>query len=526
MLTERTEGWTAGLYLAAISAATKGPGVAPAVAFRGDDQFLADYLRSELLSQLPPDELRFLTRTAVLERMTGPLCDAVLESSDSAAELATLERANQFVVALDRNEQWYRYHHLFQELLRSELERAEPELVPQLLSRASVWSEANGEPETAIRYAQAADDVPRVARLVVRSTLPTYHSGRAATVEAWLAWLAGHPGREPDAAVAVIGGLTAALWGRPAEAERWADAAEHATYDGALPDGSASIDSWLALLRAVHCPRGVARMRADAEVAVATIARGSQFRPTALLSLAMSHWLAGEVDQAEDLLVDATEEGMELGVAAAVTNALGARGLIASGRGEWVQAEELTDQALRLIGRSRMEEYPTSALTCAVAARVALHRGNSARCQELLTRAQRLRPRLTYALPYFAVLTRLELARAYLSLADAAGAATMLREIDAISRRRPDLGVLPAEADQLRASLTTLHTHAPGASTLTEAELRLLPYLATHLSFREMGERLFLSRHTVKSHAMAIYRKLDVASRNAAVDRARELALI
>ena len=154
-LTEHTEGWTAGLYLAAISAKASGAGVEGAAGFRGDDHFLADYLRSELLSQLPRDELRFLTRTAVLERMAGPLCDAVLESSDSAAALAALARSNLFVVALDRNEQWYRYHHLFQELLRAELERGEPELVPQLLTRASQWCEANGQPEAAIRYAQA-----------------------------------------------------------------------------------------------------------------------------------------------------------------------------------------------------------------------------------------------------------------------------------------------------------------------------------------------------------------------------------
>ena len=525
-LTEHTEGWTAGLYLAAMSATASGAGVRDATAFRGDDQFLADYLRSELLTRLPRDQFRFLTRTAVLERMTGPLCDAVLDSSHSAATLAALERSNLFVVALDRNDQWYRYHHLFQELLRSELERGDPELVPQLLDRASHWCEANGQPEPAIRYAQAAGDVQRVARLVARSALPTYHSGRAATVEGWLAWLTDHWGTEPDAAVAVIGGLIAALWGRPAEAERWADVAEHATYDGALPDGSASIDSWLALLRAQHCRRGVARMRADAEVAVATLARGSRFRPSALTVLAVSHSLAGEIDQADDLFADATEEGAELGVAAAVTVALGERALIASGRGAWVPAQELTGQALRVIRRSRMEEYPTSALAYAVAARVALHQGDSAGCQELLTRTQRLRPRLTHAMPHFAVQTRLELARAYLTLADAGGAATMLREIDVMSRRRPDLGTLSAEADQLRANLTTLRTHAPGASTLTEAELRLLPHLATHLSFREIGDRQFLSRHTVKSHAMSIYRKLSVASRNAAVDRARELALL
>ena len=219
-------------------------------------------------------------------------------------------------------------------------------------------------------------------------------------------------------------------------------------------------------------------MRADAEVAVATLARGSRFRPSALAVLAASHSLAGELDQADDLFADAVEEGLELGVAAAVTVALGERALIASGRGARVAAGELSDQALRAIRRSRMEGYPTSALAYAVAARVALHQGDSAGCQELLTRAQRLRPRLTHALPHFAVQTRLELARAYLTLADTGGAATMLREIDMMSRRRPDLGVLPAQADQLRASLTTLRTHAPGASTLTEAELRLLPYLS------------------------------------------------
>ena len=145
--------------------------------------------------------------------------------------------------------------------------------------------------------------------------------------------------------------------------------------------------------------------------------------------------------------------------------------------------------------------------------------GTRAAPQELLTRAQRLRPGLTYALPYYAVQTRLELARAFLALADAGGAATMLRETEAVLRRRPDLGALPAQVDELRASLKTMHAQAPGASTLTEAELRLLPHLATHLSFREIGERLYLSRHTVKSHAMAIYRKLNVSSRNAAVER-------
>ena len=267
-------------------------------------------------------------------------------------------------------------------------------------------------------------------------------------------------------------------------------------------------------------------MRTDAELAVATLARGSQFWPNARGLHAISLWLAGEVDQADDLFADVAEEGLELAATDAVTVALGERAAIALGRGAWVQAEEFADRGLRIIRRFGMEEYPTSALVYAPAARVALHRGDVPGAQELIAKAQRLRPRLTYAMPHFSVQARLEMARAYLTLADAGGAATMLREIEVILRRRPDLGELPAQVEELRASLTTMRAHAPGASTLTEAELRVLPYLATHLSFREAGERLFLSRHTVKSHAMAIYRKLNATSRNIAVERARELGLL
>ena len=267
-------------------------------------------------------------------------------------------------------------------------------------------------------------------------------------------------------------------------------------------------------------------MRADAEVAVRTLAPGSPFRPNSLVLLAISQWLAGEIDQADDLFVDAAEEGLELGAPETTTAALGERAVVAIGRGAWVQAEEFVDQATRVISRSRMEEYPVSALVYVLAARVALHRHETKRAHEFLARAQRLRTRLTYALPHYAVQTRLELARAYRTTADAAGAATILREIDALLRRRPDLGALPAQVEELRLSLKTMRVDAPGASTLTEAELRLLPHLATHLSFREIGERVYLSRHTVKSHAMAIYRKLDVTSRNAAVERARELGLL
>jgi LuxR family transcriptional regulator, maltose regulon positive regulatory protein len=525
-LTERTEGWPAGLYLAGLSIRARRGKANGGAAFAGSDRLVADYLKSELLAHLPPDDLRFLTRTAVLDEMSGPLCDAVLEETGSAAVLESLERSNLFVIPLDGNGESYRYHHLFGELLRAELVRADPALVPRLLARATAWCEANAQPETAIAYAQEAGDVDRVARLFERCAQPAYQSGRVATVERWLDWLEAQGALERHVAVAVLGALLASLRGRPGEAERLADTAERGSYRGALPDGSPSIDAWLAVLRALLCRRGVARMHADAELAVRTLARASQFRPTAVLLVAISQWLADEVDEADDLLADVAGEGLDLGAPEPVGVALSARAAIALRRGACVQAEEFAGQALRVIRRSRMVEYPTSAFAYAVAGRVALQRADRARAAEHLAVAQRLRPRLTYAMPWLAVPTRLELARAYLTLADAGGAATMLREVDAIARRRPSLGRLPSEAEDLRSRLATIRAEAPGASTLTTAELRLMPYLCTHLSFREIGERLYVSQHTVKSQAMAIYRKLNVTSRNDAVERARDFGLL
>ena len=360
-LNGRTEGWAAGLHMAALSAKANGPSVTRAPALRGDDRFVVEYLGSELLSRLPRAELRFLTRTAVLERMSGPLCDAVLRTKGSAARLESLERSEMFVAALDRNRRWYRYHRLFHELLRVELERAEPDLVPVLLARAAAWSEEHGQLDGAIGYAQEAGDVDEVVRLVGQCALPAYTSGRAVAVERWFEWLEKRGALGRNAVVAVVGALLATTWGRPVDAERRADLAEHATYEGTLPDGSPLIDSWLALLRAEQCRRGVARMRGDAELALRTVAVGSPFRASATLLVATAHVLTGDLDKADDLLARVVEDGFEVGAVEDVVVALSQRAALACGRAAWVEADEFAARALRLIHRSGIEANPTSA---------------------------------------------------------------------------------------------------------------------------------------------------------------------
>ncbi len=183
-LTRRTEGWAAGLYLAAL-ARTRPERAGSTVLTGTEERLVADYLQTELLAGLSQDDLAFLTRTAVLDRLSAPLCDAVLETTGSGAVLDHLKQDNLFLVPLDGRGEWYRYHPLFKDLLRARLERGGRDQAQTLLRRAADWSEADGRLETALHYAQAAEDVDRVARIAITLAQRMYASGRSATVMGW-----------------------------------------------------------------------------------------------------------------------------------------------------------------------------------------------------------------------------------------------------------------------------------------------------------------------------------------------------
>jgi LuxR family maltose regulon positive regulatory protein len=525
-LVRRTEGWPVALYLAALAIKAQHPRNGAGVGFSGREPFLVDYLQSELLARLSPAEVQFLTRTAVLDRLSGPLCDAVLDTTGSAAVLASLERSNLLVVPLGRQRDWYRYHPLFRELLRGELERHEPELVGKLALRAAQWSQHQGLVEAAIGYAMEAGDADLVARNVEQAAIGVYRSGRLATVQGWFDWFDDHGLVRRHPAVAMLGAWIQALGGHAAAAERWADAAEQGSYEGMLPDGSASIEGWRALLRAKLCRHGVGQMRADAELALQLIPVGSLWRAPGQLLLGISQLLAGDHRVADRVLAEAVEVAQDTGATVAASVALAERAMLAIARQDWPAAATLTAQARSVVASAHLEDCVTSLPLYAAGARVAIHHGNLDQAEQDLTRAQQLRPQATHALPYYSVQARLELTRAYLALADLAAARRVLREVDDLLRWRPDLGTLPHQAGQLRAQLDQVRGEVIGAASLTGAELRLVPLLATHLSFREMGQQLYVSPHTVKSQVMSIYRKLGVSSRGQAVQRVQEIGLL
>jgi LuxR family maltose regulon positive regulatory protein len=525
-LTDRTEGWPAGLYLAALSLRAGGSGAGEVRAFSGEDRFVADYLRLELLSRLTAEDVRFLTRTAVLGRMCGGLCDAVLKRNDSASELESLERSNRFLVPLDRSRTWYRYHHLFRDLLRSELQDREPEIVPELNRRAMEWCEANTLPEAALQYAHGAGDRDAATRLIEQLALPTYFGGGVATVETWLHWYDDEL-RERYPTIAVLGAWVYVLTGRPAEGARWERAAQRSTATPAVPDGSASIEPWIATLRAYTCPVGIERMLADSELALAQLGPAGWWQPAAQVAVGAAHALLGDPERARPALVLATELTAAAGAPDEGSIAFAELALLAMEAGAWEDAATHAGRGLALVDEARLDDYLACGLAMAAAARVSVHQGELTKAREHVAKVHRLRPLLNHELPWLSVQTGLELTRVHLALGEASVAGAVLSEAEGILRVRPDLGTLGEQARELRQRVAASSTSSGAwALSLTAAELRLLPMLTTHLAFPQIGERLFLSRTTIKTHAISIYRKFGVSSRAEAIERAVELGLL
>jgi LuxR family maltose regulon positive regulatory protein len=427
---------------------------------------------------------------------------------------------------MDRQREWYRYHPLFRELLQGELERHEPELAGELIRRAAHWCQQHGQVEAAIGYAMEAGDADLAARGVEQAAISVYRSGRLATVQRWFDWFDDHDLVQQYPAVAMLGAWTQALGGHAAAAERWADATEQGSYERRLPDGSASIEGWRALLRAKLCRRGVTQMRADAELALTLIPVGSLWRAPAQLLLGISQLLTGDLAVADRVLAEAAEVAQDSGATVAASVALAERAILAIGRQDWQAAQTLVAQARSVVATAHLEACVTSLMLYAAGVRVAIHHGDLDQADQDLARAQQLRPQATRALPYYSVQARLELTRAYLALTDLAAARTVLSEVDELLRWRPDLGTLPEQASQLRSQVDQVRGQVIATAPLTTAELRLLPLLATHLTFREIGEQLYLSQHTVKTQALSIYRKLGASSRGQAVQRVQAIGLL
>ena len=235
--------------------------------------------------------------------------------------------------------------------------------------------------------------------------------------------------------------------------------------------------------------------------------------------------LVGDVATARTTLAAAAEAGERLDAQPARSIALSEMALLASDRRDWRAAESYATKARSVVVGAGLDDYPVTALAFAIAARTMVHRGDHIRARSDLTHLAGIVPHLTWAVPWLAIQARVEMARAHLGLGEVAMARALINGMDEVLAHRPDVGALRQTVDALRAQVAASAV-ATRADSLTEAELRLVPLLTTHLSFIEIAELQVLSPNTVKSQAISIYRKLGASSRSDAVARARELGLL
>lgn len=523
-LWRHTEGWPAGLVLAGRAVVADGDPETAIARFTGSDRAVADYLREEVLARLPEDDRAFLARTAILDRLDGPVCDAVAGRAGSAELLRRLAGDNILLEPIRAGATTFRLHSLLREMLLDHLHEHDAMDERELHRRAAQWFLAAEDPDRAAEHAVATGD-PAFAGDVLWTHLPHFVTeGRNAML---LRWLAAFTQRDIGASPALA--LTAAhaqvALGRLDVAVRWQLVAEELLDRHGEDHQVASLRAGALTVRAAACEHGVAQMAADARHAYEIEPASSYWRAPAAMFTGIACHLAGDRDQARDWLDEGVHRAVATPNVATLCRAQLAL-LICEQEGPEA-AVDLVDDALALLTDHRLGEYPTSALVLAAAGLVHAEVGRREHAKRELTDALRLLAVLRDTTPWYAASTRLALANVAVALADPELARSLVTEASRSARRVQGAVVLHAWADLVWSALderadAVLH----GSANLTMAELRILRFLPTHMSFREVGLRLHVSPNTVKTQARAIYRKLEVTSRSEAVARARQLGLL
>jgi LuxR family maltose regulon positive regulatory protein len=523
-LAERTEGWAAGLVLAGLSLRGRPDSSGFVTAFSGGDRHVADYLVAEVLGRQPEELRGFLLRTSVLERLSGPLCDAVLETQGSAELLRELEASNLFVVPLDDRRQWYRYHQLFADFLRLQLGAREPGLVPVLHRRAATWYHAVGQIDEAIHHASAAGDLAEAGALIARHWATHWLGGQRATVARWLDGL-------PDEAiladppVALIAAWTRGFRGASGqETERWLAAAEDEAYGGRAPDGMSSQAFGAALARATLMFDDVGRSLAAASRALELA--GTRPAEFAWAGSALGHalYLSGRSAEARPRLENLVSQVPASVQPYAVVTALAVLSLIAADQ-DGPEAASLARRAVATAEAQGVSFEPLSGIVYLALGRALARQGELAEAEVQLGRALELFE--VDSMLVHRALALLVLASVRHGRGDLPGARTLADQARELVEQSMDPGVLPAVLRQAEEALGSRPRRpVQMAAPLTERELAVLRLLPTRLSTREIGRELSVSVNTVRSHIQAIYRKLQVNSRAEAVTKARHLGLL
>lgn len=523
-LLERTEGWPAGVYLAALSLRGHPSPHAFVRQFDGDNRFIVDFLAEEVLSGQAEEIQQFLMRTSILPQFCAALCDAVAGSANAAGMIEVLERENLFLEPLDDNRHWYRYHRLFAQMLRRRLAAAEPDIIPALHIRASAWHEQWGSTEEAISHALAADDIVRAIDLLARHWWALADIGRTAAVRQWLYSLGENQiGASPVASHVAV--WAAALVGDRESVRRLLPVIEAGDHEGPLPDGLQSLRSSAALLRAVFGFDGLQAMRDSATIA-AELENDpkSPWHALAKAALGFSYYLSGESGAAIAPLEEAVQSKASIPLIRML--ALSVQCLVEVGLGRLSKARGLAEAARELANQSDIAAAPQGALAFTAMGAVYAAQGALDEARREFDHALESRRRMIGISPWPTLEAMLRQAGVLSDLGDRPGAAELADEA------RDLLIALPDGTEALRDRLAELDRRIAGrsrevsrADPLTSREQAVLRLLAGSKSLSEIGRELYISSNTVKTHTRAIYRKLGVSTREGAVEEGRRLGI-
>jgi LuxR family maltose regulon positive regulatory protein len=527
-LQARTEGWPAALYLAALSLRGQPNASVIIDRFTGDDRYLVDYLTTEVLAGQTPELRSFLLQTSILGRLCGALCDAVVGRHDSTARLAELEHSNLLLVPLDTRRQWYRYHHLFGDLLRHELEATDADVLADLHRRASKWYRDAGLIVDAASHAIAGGDVAVLAELVSLHYGLFVDQGQLATVIGWLKAI-------PEQVVAAdwllgfAGGLVYAHAGRFDKAEHWLRLAERAPREvrnGHEPAGPlAALAAYLRLLRG------------DLSVSVALAKRALDQAPAAdpiwalapRMVLAAGLWWTEPTAAARAVQEAIAQAAREAEIPAAMVYSLGNRAALALDEQDEAAADSLAREAVEVMRDSGLDDHPWGSMAHIVHGTLLGRRGDLASAAREIEHGLALGERLqAWQLIAYGSLALAEVRQRQL---EPAAARRLLARVRDLLQALPDPGDGPGRLERTEKMLQLRATRSREAAAapfweLSQREIEVLRLLPSGLSQREIAAELYVSFNTIRTHTRVIFSKLGVTSRAEAVARARELGLI
>jgi LuxR family transcriptional regulator, maltose regulon positive regulatory protein len=518
---ERTDGWPVAVRLATVACDEGGTSLD---AFSGRDRLMREYLDAEVLSGLDPVDVDLLRRCAAFDVVRSGMGEDVLGVPDAQRRLEAFEDAHLLVRAIDRERTEFRLHPMLRDALAADLARIDPTRLETIRKAGAGWLAHRGHTRESLALHLQNGDRTVALGMLADVVMPMFAAGQLRELVDLI------HGIGPDVAVdsgylATMFAYAGMMTGDVVCTQRWGRAAQR-FYTGHR-FGSSDEEAAYFTFRAHLAPDGVKIMREDAEHARSIVGETSVWRSPTLMLCGIAAALCGDAVSATASLDEADHISVEDVNRPALLLTLGARVLIAESQGDHGRAKVALQSALDVIDRW-MATYPQAALPLALAALSAARLGERSRAAALLASAGALRPVVGAAIPWLGVQVRLTLARAAVTLGEVDSARALLAEAEELIVPVSDARQLADDAAELTRRVQTLPMGgaSAGAGLLTTAELRVLPHLASHLTFEEIGGRLHLSKNTVKTQAISVYRKLGASSRSEAVDIARDLALI